>query len=61
VVVCGVHREVFCQTQVTDSSPLVPEVYVEIYLDRTFGISHPTSQQVEQPKRSEDELQSACR
>jgi hypothetical protein len=40
VVVCGGHREVFCQTRVTDSSPLVPEVYVEIYLDRTSGISH---------------------
>jgi hypothetical protein len=60
VVVCGGHREVFCRTQVTDSSPLVPEVYVEIYLDRTFGTSHPTSQQGEQPKRSEDEVQAAC-
>jgi hypothetical protein len=30
-----------------DSSPLVLEVYVEIYLDGTFGISHPTSQQEE--------------
>jgi hypothetical protein len=60
VVVCGGHREVFCQTRVTDSSPLVPEVYVEIYLDSTFGISHPTSQQEERLKRSEDELQSAC-
>jgi hypothetical protein len=37
VVVCGGHREVFCQTQVTDSSPLIPEVYIKIYLDRTSG------------------------
>jgi hypothetical protein len=41
-------------------SPLVPEVYVKIYLDKTFGISHLRSQQEEQPKRSGDELQSAC-
>jgi hypothetical protein len=47
MVVCGDHREVFHRTQVTDSSPLIPEVYIEIYLDRTFGISHPTSQQEE--------------
>jgi hypothetical protein len=60
VVVCGGHREVFCCTQVTDSSPLAPKVYVEIYLDRTSGMSHPASQQEEQPKRSEDELQAAC-
>jgi hypothetical protein len=59
MVVCGGHREVFCRTRVTDSSPLVPEVYVEIYPDMTSGISHPTSQQEEQPKRSEDELQAA--
>jgi hypothetical protein len=38
---------VFCLTQITDCSPLVPEVYVEISLDRTSGISHPTSQQEE--------------
>jgi hypothetical protein len=37
--------EVFWMTQVTDSSPLIHEVYIEIYLDGTFGISHPTSQQ----------------
>jgi hypothetical protein len=60
VVVCGGHREVFCQTRVIDNSALIPEAYVEIYLDRTSGISHPTSQQEEQLKRSEDELQSAC-
>jgi hypothetical protein len=60
VVVCGGHREVFCQTQVTDNSPLVPKVYAKIYLDETSGISHPTSQQEEQLKRSEDELQVAC-
>jgi hypothetical protein len=60
MVVCVGHKEVFCRTQVTDSSPLIPKVYVEIYLDRTSGISHPTSQQEERPKRSEDELQSAC-
>jgi hypothetical protein len=47
VVVCGSPNEVFCQTQVTDSSPLIPEVYIEIYLDETSGISHPTSQQEE--------------
>jgi hypothetical protein len=47
VVVCGSHREVFCQTQVTDSSPLIPEVYVEIYLDGTSGIFDPISQQEE--------------
>jgi hypothetical protein len=47
VVVCAGHKDVFCRTQVTDSSPLVPEVYVEIYLDRTSGISHPISQQEE--------------
>jgi hypothetical protein len=40
MVVCGGHREVFCQTRVTDSSPLIPEVYVEIYLDKTSRISH---------------------
>jgi hypothetical protein len=40
MVVCGGHREVFYQTRVTDSSPLVPEVYIKIYLDRTSGISH---------------------
>jgi hypothetical protein len=32
---------------VTDSSPLIPEVYVEIYLNLTSGISHPISQQEE--------------
>jgi hypothetical protein len=47
MVVCGGHREVFFCTQVTDSSPLILEVYIEIYLDRTSGISHPTSQQEE--------------
>jgi hypothetical protein len=47
MVVCGGHREVFFQTHVTDSSPLIPEVYVEIYLDGTSRISHPTSQQEE--------------
>jgi hypothetical protein len=45
MVVCGGHKEVFCQTWVIDSPPLVPEVYVEIYLDRTSGVSHLTSQQ----------------
>jgi hypothetical protein len=44
VVVCGGHREVFCRTRVTDSSPLILEVYVKIYLHRTSGISHLTSQ-----------------
>jgi hypothetical protein len=43
MVVCGGHREVFCQTRVTDSAPLIPKVYVKIDLDRTSGISHPTS------------------
>jgi hypothetical protein len=52
--------EVFCRPRLTDSSPLIPEVYVKIYLDRTSGISHPTSQQEEQLKRSKDEFQSAC-
>jgi hypothetical protein len=47
MVVCGGHREVFCWTQVTDSSPLIPEVYAEIYLYGTFRISDPTSQQEE--------------
>jgi hypothetical protein len=47
VAVCGGHKEVFCQTQVTDSSPLIPKVYVEINLDGTSGISHLTSQQEE--------------
>jgi hypothetical protein len=60
VVVCGGHKEVFCPTRVTNSSPLVPEVYVEIYLNRTPGISHATSQQDEQSKRFKDELQVAC-
>jgi hypothetical protein len=60
VVVCGGHRDVFCRIRVTDSSPLIPKVYVEIYLDRTYGISHLTSQQEGQLKRSEDELQSTC-
>jgi hypothetical protein len=61
VVVYGGHREVYCQTQVTDISPLILEVYVKIYLDGTSGISHLTSQQEEKPKRSEDELQAVCR
>jgi hypothetical protein len=43
----NINREVFCCTRVTDSSPLIPKVYVEIYVDRTSGISHPTSQQEE--------------
>jgi hypothetical protein len=60
VVVCGGHREVFCLTQVTDISPLVPKVYVDIYLNGTSGVSHPTSQQEEQLKRSKDEFQLAC-
>jgi hypothetical protein len=47
MVVCGGYREVICRTQVTDSSPLILEVYVEIYLDMTSRISHPTSQQEE--------------
>jgi hypothetical protein len=47
MVVCSGHREVFCQTQVTDSSPLILEVYIEIYLDGTSRISHPISQQEE--------------
>jgi hypothetical protein len=47
MVVCGGHREVFYRTQITNSSPLVPEVYAKIYLDKAFGISHPTSQQEE--------------
>jgi hypothetical protein len=47
MVACGGQREVFCRTQVTDSSPLIPEVYVEIYLDRSSRISHPTSHQEE--------------
>jgi hypothetical protein len=36
VAICGGHREVLSRTQVTDSSSLIPEVYVEIYLDRSF-------------------------
>jgi hypothetical protein len=52
VIVCGGHREVFCQTRDTDSSPLVLEVYIEIYLDKTSGMSHPTSQQEEHPRMS---------
>jgi hypothetical protein len=44
MVVYGGHGEVLCRARVTDSSPLVPEIYVEIYLDRTSGISHLTSQ-----------------
>jgi hypothetical protein len=60
MVVCGGHREVFCQFRVTDSSPLIFEVYVEIYLDGTSRISHLTNQQEEQPKRSRDELQLTC-
>jgi hypothetical protein len=59
MVVCGGHREVFFRTGVTDSSPPVPEVCIKIYLDRTSGISHPTSLQEEHPKRSKDELQAA--
>jgi hypothetical protein len=47
VIVCGGQREVFYQTKVTNSSPLVPEVYVKIYLDRSSRISHLTSQQEE--------------
>jgi hypothetical protein len=47
MVVCGSHREVFCRTQVIDNSPLILEVYIEIYLDGTSRISHPTSQQEE--------------
>jgi hypothetical protein len=59
VIVCGGHKELFYRTRVTDSSPLIPKVYIEIYLDRTSGISHPISQQDEQLKRSKDELQVA--
>jgi hypothetical protein len=44
---CGGHNEVFCQAQVTDSSPLILEVYVKIYLDGTSRISYLTSQQEE--------------
>jgi hypothetical protein len=47
MIVCGGHMEVFCRTRITDTSPLVPEVYIEIYLDRTSVISHLTSQQEE--------------
>jgi hypothetical protein len=47
MVVCGGQREVFCRTQVTNSSPLISVAYVEIHLDRTSGISHMTSQQEE--------------
>jgi hypothetical protein len=36
---------VFCRTWVIDSSPLVPEIYIKIYLDITSGISHPIYQQ----------------
>jgi hypothetical protein len=43
VVICGGHKEVFCRTRVTNSSPLVPKVYVEIYLNKTSGISHLTN------------------
>jgi hypothetical protein len=39
--------EVFCQILVTDSSPLILEAYIEIYLDRISRISHPASQQEE--------------
>jgi hypothetical protein len=60
VVVCGGHKVVFCQISVTDSSPLVPEVYIEIYLDRTSETSHPTNKKEEQPNGSKDELQAAC-
>jgi hypothetical protein len=60
VVICGGHREVFCQTRVIDSSLIVPKVYTGTYLDRTSGTSHPTNQQEKQPKRYEDELQAAC-
>jgi hypothetical protein len=47
MVVCGGQWKVFCQTQVTDNSPLVLVIYVKIYLSGTFRISHPTSQQEE--------------
>jgi hypothetical protein len=47
MVVYGGHRDVFCRTRVTDSSPLVLEVYVKIYLDSTSRISHLISQQEE--------------
>jgi hypothetical protein len=43
MVLCGGHREVFCRTRVINSSPLILEVYIEIYLDRTSGTSHLTS------------------
>jgi hypothetical protein len=47
MVVCGGHRKVFCRTRITDGSPLIPEVYVKIYLDMTSRISHLISQQEE--------------
>jgi hypothetical protein len=47
MVGCGGHKEMFCRIQATNSSPLISEVYIEIYLNETSGISHPISQQEE--------------
>jgi hypothetical protein len=60
VFVCGLHRKDFVWTQAIDNPPLLPEVYIEILLDKTFGSSHPTSSREEQPQKSEDELQATC-
>jgi hypothetical protein len=46
--VCGLHREDFVWTRATDNPPLLPEVYIEILLDRTYGSSHLTSSRKEQ-------------
>jgi hypothetical protein len=53
---CGcLCREVFCRTQVTDSSPLVPEVYVKIYLlTRKFQVmplTQPAASETHQAKQ----------
>jgi hypothetical protein len=60
VFVCGLHREDFVRTQAIDNPPLLPEVYIEILLDKTFGSSHLTSSGEEQPQKSEDALQATC-
>jgi hypothetical protein len=57
VLVCGLHREDFIRTRAIDNPPLLPEVYIEILLDKTSRSSHLTSSREEQPQKSEDELQ----
>jgi hypothetical protein len=37
--VCALNREDFVHTRSIDNPPLLPEVYIEILLDRTWELS----------------------